>query len=100
MNEVNNTKIRKLPKSIRTANLVYQILMIVLAGVNMFLLALNQSSTIKIPELYFETFAALITIVPVLWTNGLDKCKEYMDESTPSTTPPSIIRDSTPELDT
>ena len=65
--------------------------MIVLAGVNMFLMALNQSKTVHVSELYFEIFAALITIVPVLWSNVLDKCKEFQEEETPLSLSPAQI---------
>ena len=63
--------------------------MIILAGVNMFLMALNQSKTVHVSELYFEIFAALITIVPVLWSNVLDKCKEFQEEETPISLSPA-----------
>ena len=79
---------RKLPKPLRKANLVYQILMILLAGVNMFLMALNQSKTVHVSELYFEIFAALITIIPVLWSGILDKCKQFEADETPQSLSP------------
>ena len=57
----------------------------------MFLMALNQSSTVKISGLYFEIFSALITILPVLWTNALDKCKDFIDDSTPRGSSPAQV---------
>ena len=52
-------------------------------------MALNQSKTVHVSELYFEIFAALITIVPVLWSGVLDKCKEFQEDETPLSLSPA-----------
>lgn len=79
---------RKLPKPFRIANLVYQFVMIILTGVNTILVGVNASNIATIPAEYFEFFAVIATVIPVVWTNLLNECKTYVDEGTPQTQSP------------
>ena len=79
------TRLRKLPRSLRKANLVYKFVMALLTGMNITLLALNNSSEITIPSVYFEVISVLATSFPLVWSKILDSCKDYEDELTPNT---------------
>ena len=82
---------RKLPKPLRFANLVYQIIMGTLAGINFIFATLED-----IPKIYFEVVSVLTSAFPVAWTNILDACKKYVDEETPPVSPPtSEVQDDT-----
>ena len=67
--------------------------MLILGGINLFLISLNNSEDINIPRVYFEVLSVILSVVPVVWTNILDKLKEYTNELTPT---PSV-RSETPE---
>ena len=85
--ETSNDKvnlIRKLPRSVRKANLIYKWVMGILSGLNVALLALNNSDSITIPSLYFEIISVAATSFPILWSKLLDSLKEYEQELTPT----------------
>ena len=77
------TSVRKLPRSLRKANTVYKVLMGLLTGVNIMLLALNNSDQIEIPHIYFEVISVLATSFPIIWSKILDELKEYHTDLTP-----------------
>ena len=78
---------RKLPRSLRKANFIFKLIMAALAGINIILLALNSSDSVNIPTIYFEIMAVLASAAPPVWSNFLDKCKEYIAELTPPDSP-------------
>ena len=78
---------RKLPRSVRKANLIYKWIMGILSGLNVALLALNNSDSVHIPSIYFEIISVAATSFPILWSKLLDSLKEYENDLTPS---PSI----------
>ena len=81
------THTRKLPRSLRKANFIFKLLMAALAGTNIILLALNSSESVNIPTIYFEIMSVLASAAPPVWSNFLDKCKEYIAELTPPDSP-------------
>ena len=76
--------VRKLPRSLRKANLIYKWIMGLLSGLNVALLALNNSDSITIPSLYFEIISVVGTSFPIIWSKILDSMKEYEQDLTPS----------------
>lgn len=70
---------RKLSKNMRRANLVYQVLLSCLGGLNLVFIMLD-----FIPEEYFEVLSVLESVFPVVWTHILDACKQYVNDATPS----------------
>ena len=74
---------RKLSKTLRKANLVYQIFMAIIMPITSFLLAIGTD----VNELYFQIISFITPIIPVVWSNILDACKKYEDELTPENTP-------------
>ena len=60
--------------------------MLVLGGVNMFLISFDHNDDVHIPNVYFEVLSVILSVFPVVWTNILDKVKDYRDDLTP---PPS-----------
>ena len=75
---------RKLPRSVRKANLIYKWIMGILSGLNVALLALNNSDSVHIPSIYFEIISVAATSFPILWSKLLDSLKEYENDLTPS----------------
>ena len=71
---LSTTTTRKLSRRMRIMNLIYQVFMAILFGVNLFLLTMT-NSTVKIPSLYFEISSTLLSILPVVWSKILDACK-------------------------
>lgn len=84
--------LRKLSKGWRRANQIYEILMILLSISNIILTVVNGNRDI-IPELYFEIYACIITLVPVAWSKILDTEKKMIEVSTPPDTPTNITQD-------
>ena len=82
MGEIHQQKRRKLSKPLRRANLVYKIIMAVLAGVSFSLATLTDTHT-----LYYQIVSVLSSAFPVVWTQILDACKQYEDDRTPSPSP-------------
>ena len=82
-----HTQTRKLPRSLRKANFVFKLGMAALSAANLILLALNSSESVTIPTIYFEIMAVLASAAPPVWSNFLDKCKEYIAELTPPDSP-------------
>ena len=74
-----STSVRKLPKPLRKANVVYKILMACLSGVSVCLTAFSD-----IDPLYYQIVSILGTAFPVVWTQVLDECKQYVEQSTPT----------------
>ena len=83
---------RKLPRSVRKANLIYKWIMGILSGLNVALLALNNSDSVHIPSIYFEIISVAATSFPILWSKLLDSLKEYENDltPTPSVASPSV----------
>ena len=81
---------RRLPKSLRRANLVYQIIMALIMPLTSLLLAIGTD----VNELYFQITSFIVPIIPVIWSNILDACKKYEEEQTPEPSPERS--DSTP----
>lgn len=81
---VNQQKTRKLPKSMRRANLVYKVIMGCLAGINLIFASLS-----FVPSQYFEVCSVLTSAFPVVWSYILDAAKQYEEEATPSLQSPS-----------
>ena len=85
-------RVRKLPKPLRKANVVYKILMACLSGVSVCLTAFSD-----IDPLYYQIVSILGTALPVVWTQVLDECKQYVEQSTP--TPASPASPASPSSD-
>ena len=83
---------RKLPKSLRTANFVYQILLILFGFVNTLLTAIDES-VVHVPPAYFKCYAILISLLPVLWSNVLDASKKYIQTLSPIYSPESSLHE-------
>lgn len=81
---VNQQRTRKLPKSMRRANLIYKIIMGCLAGLNLVFASIQ-----LIPPQYFEVCSVITSAFPVVWTFILDAAKQYEDEATPTVQSPS-----------
>ena len=83
---------RKLPRSVRKANLIYKWIMGILSGLNVALLALNNSDSVHNPSIYFEIISVAATSFPILWSKLLDSLKEYENDltPTPSVASPSV----------
>ena len=81
------SSVRRLPRSLRKANVVYQFLMGLLSGTSFFLASLNASSEINISPLYFQIVSVLASAVPIVWSKFLDAMKDYEQELTPHSTP-------------
>ena len=77
-------RVRKLPKPLRKANVVYKILMACLSGVSVCLTAFSD-----INPLYYQIVSILGTALPVVWTQVLDECKQYVEQSTPTPASPA-----------
>ena len=75
---------RKLSRNWRRANAAYKVVLSIITGVNIMLLALNNSESFSIPNAYFEVFSVLSTCLPIGWSKLLDVVKEYEEELTPS----------------
>ena len=78
---------RKLPRSMRMANFIYQILTACLAGINLIFSTLS-----FVPIQYFEVVSVIASVFPVIWTHILDACKQYINDTTPASTQPSSPR--------
>ena len=82
---------RKLPKWLRTANFIYQIILILLGFMNTLLTSLD--SVIHVPREYFECYAIIISLLPVLWSHILDASKQYIQTMTPIYSPESSLHE-------
>ena len=90
---------RKLSKPMRMANMVYQMFMVGVSGINLMLLAIDKIDGVTIPELYFQIISVIIGVFPVVWSKFLDACKQIQSpwaSQTSSPVPPS----SSPESST
>ena len=80
---------RKIPRYLRRMNFAYEIIMVVLGTLNLFLSSLDE--TWHIPAKYFEVYSVISSILPVMWTKILDVSKKYDAALTPpSSTAPSV----------
>ena len=73
---------RKLPKSLRLANLVYKVIMSFLAG-----LSLIFATMTDMHDVYYQVVSVFSSAFPVIWTQILDACKQYESERTPTPSP-------------
>ena len=90
---------RKLPRSLRKANFIFKVLLAGLSGINVLCLALNSSDSIAIPTVYFEIMSVACSALPVIWSNFLDKCKEYVSELTPAQSEEGSVKAESPKVD-
>ena len=72
---------KKIPKPIRKLNLVYKIVMAMLAG-----LSLIFSAFADIDPIYYKVVSVFSSAYPVIWSQILDATKTYEAETTPTTT--------------
>ena len=88
MDSPTTMSVRKLPKWLKTANFIYQIILILFGFVNTLLTAVDES-VIKVPVAYFKCYAIIISLLPVLWSNILDASKKYIQTLSPMISPDS-----------
>lgn len=84
ISKTNVKKIRKLSKKWKMANLIFQILLILLSFTNAILTVINAESNDAIPRMYFELYAVIISSLPVIWSKVLDEVKIYEEILSPS----------------
>ena len=60
-----------------------------MSGLNTVLVTLSSNETISVPIEYFEIYAIIINVLPVLWSKILDESKTYLGSITPPLTPPT-----------
>ena len=84
ISKTNVKKIRKLSKKWKMANLIFQILLILLSFTNAILTVINAESNDAIPKMYFELYAVIISSLPVIWSKVLDEVKIYEEILSPS----------------
>lgn len=84
ISKTNVKKIRKLSKKWKMANLIFQILLILLSFTNAILTVINAESNDVIPKMYFELYAVIISSLPVVWSKVLDEVKIYEEILSPS----------------
>ena len=65
----------------RKINTGYQIILGTLAGINT---VLASQSYFEVPETYYKVCSIIMAAAPIIWTNVLDKCKDYQADLTPS----------------
>lgn len=75
---------RKLPKSVRKLNVVYQILLALLGVTNSLLLVIESSDEVTIPKIYYEICSIALAGLPIVWSKFLDSMKEYHNNLTPN----------------
>ena len=73
---------RKLPKCMRRANLIYKIIMALVSGASLFL-----TSFTEINPLYYQVVSIIGTAFPIVWSQILDAAKQYVEQSSPVTSP-------------
>ena len=82
---------RKLSKPMRTINLIYKMVMAILAGVSFILATLTDTH-----EIYYQVVSVFSSAFPIIWSQILDACKEYDTQQTPEVLSPAR---NTPKLD-
>ena len=82
---------RKLSKPMRKINLLYKIIMALLAGISLTLATLTDTH-----EIYYQVVSVFSSAFPIVWSQILDGCKEYENEQTPEILSPAR---NTPPLD-
>ena len=82
---------RKLSKPMRKINLLYKIIMALLAGVSFILATLTDTH-----EIYYQVVSVFSSAFPVIWSQILDACKDYETQQTPEVLSPAR---NTPPLD-
>ena len=82
---------RKLSKPMRKINLLYKIIMALLAGISLTLATLTDTH-----EIYYQIVSVFSSAFPIVWSQILDGCKEYENEQTPEILSPAR---NTPPLD-
>ena len=106
--KVDVEKLRKLPRFWRKANVGFQFFMILLSFANVIMTVVDADDDTNIPKLYFQIYSCVISLGFVVWNKMLDSVKEYVEidnpsgpdipVSTSSTSVPSTVRQSNPEL--
>ena len=79
-------RVRKLPKSMRKANVAYKVVMACLSGTSICLTAFS-----NIDSTYYQVVSILGTAFPVVWSQILDACKQYEEQSTPTEGTPAPV---------
>ena len=82
--KTDSSRLRKLPKSWRKANFIYQIILIILTFANVLLTVVNSNDPDLIPTMYFELYSVGISSLPVVWSKILDEAKIYYGTVSPS----------------
>ena len=93
---MNDTRKRRLPKSLRIANLIYQIFMAVIAPFISLVLIISTD----IDALYYQILSFILPVIPVIWSNILDACKKYEEEKSPTPSPERSDSSSPPHCET
>lgn len=76
-NSISKETLRKLPPEWKKANLIWQIVFILIGAVNIVLTSIDDGSGNKIPILYFEIMSCFLAIAPIIWSKILDQVKQY-----------------------
>ena len=87
---------RKLSKPMRKINLLYKIIMALLAGISLTLATLTDTH-----EIYYQVVSVFSSAFPVIWSQVLDACKDYETQQTPEALSPASNTPKThsPKLD-
>lgn len=75
---------RKLPKPLRVANLIYKIIMAILAGLSFVFATFSE-----LDPIYYQVVSVFSSAFPIIWSQILDASKTYVSEQTPRTNSPS-----------
>ena len=93
--------LRKLPRWVRKLNVVYQLTLIGLTGLNGLFAVLEANDEFEIPKTYYQLASVALAALPVVWSKFLDSMKEYQNDLTPNSSleasPPSSLHDGVEE---
>lgn len=76
--------LRKLPRWVRKLNVVYQLTLIGLTGLNGLFAVLEANDEFEIPKTYYQLASVALAALPVVWSKFLDSMKEYQNDLTPN----------------
>ena len=93
--------LRKLPRWVRKLNVVYQLTLLGLTGLNGLFAVLESDNDITIPKMYYQLASIALAALPIVWSKFLDSMKEYQNDLTPNNSmeasPPNSIHDGVEE---
>ena len=93
--------LRKLPRWVRKLNVVYQLTLLGLTGLNGLFAVLEANGEFEIPKIYYQLASVALAALPVVWTKFLDSMKEYQNDLTPNSSleasPPASLQDGVEE---